>query len=814
MQRLLKNSTQKVAEALQKTLMDHANQSKAMVGAEGILLALVEQKDSIILKVLEELGKDPIEVRKHIVDGVVVAMSELPEFTSSGQTQLAIAKDLQNLFDQADEERKRLGDGYLSTAALFLAAFSPKVPGASRILTEAGLTYDEVKDALGAIRGNTKIMAKDGESRTSVLEEYTTDITAQARKGRLDKVVGRESEIERVIEILSRRKKNNPLLVGEPGVGKTVIAEGLAQRIIDAEVPEHLLEKKILSLELGTLVAGAKMQGEFEERLKSIKDEVIASDGEIILFIDEIHTVVGAGRTSGALDASNMLKPALAQGQLQCIGATTNREFKQYIEKDKALVRRFQTVKVDPPTVDQTIEILRGSKNSYEKHHQISYADEALVAAAVLSDRYIQERQLPDKAIDLVDEAGAIKRLKVEIPAEVRSLDKKKNELLDKKSKAFNEHDFERMAQYQMELSKLETEIESHRKDLTAKMTEVDRCVVAADIESLVSKHTGIPATKISEGEGDRLVNLEKRLGARVIGQAHAVGSVANAIRRNRSGLRDPNAPIASFLFLGPTGVGKTELAKAVAAEVLTDESQIIRIDMSEYMERHEVSKLIGSPPGYVGYGEGGILTEAVKRQPYSVVLFDEFEKAHPDVYNLLLQVLDEGWLTDSEGNKVSFRNSIIIGTSNVGSEVLTERKRPIGIGARDAEWNKDEESKEVMKQLRSHFRPEFLNRIDEVIIFNRLTKTELGDIQNLLLADLTNRLRELGVGLDVTDAAKEWLLKQIDTMNYGARPLRRKIQQEIENMVASMLIKAGEQKKAKIIVDVTDKKITATWQN
>ena len=813
-QRFLRNSTTKVGEALQAAIMELANQRKGLLTAEFILMALVEQKDAVALKIFDELRLDTAALRRDIIDKALGVAQGLPDLTPSLTVSIQMSQDVQNLFAAAEAERKRLGDAYISTGAVFLGCFDETVPGTHKLLTGLGLDYAACEAALVAIRGLAKIDQKDAESRLSMLEEYTVDITALARRGELDPVIGREEEIRRVVEILSRRKKNNPVIIGEPGVGKTVIVEGLAQQIVSAHVPEYLLGHRVLSLEMGALIAGAKMQGEFEERLKKVIDEVVVASGEIILFIDELHTVVGAGRSGGGLDASNMLKPALAKGLLQCIGATTFREYKQYIESDKALERRFQPVKIEQPTTQQSLAILRGLKPKYEQHHQIEYTDEALAAAVELSDRYLPERSLPDKAIDLVDEAGASKRLKVIFtPAELRGLEAKKQELLSRKAQAFNLQHFEEMANYQMQLSRLEDELRSARAKHAETFTDADRLVDASDIAAVISRATGIPASRLTEVEADKLMNLERHFNERLVGQEQVVRSVANAIRRNRAGLRRQDRPVASFLFLGPTGVGKTEMVKAIAAQVMDDESKIIRLDMSEYMEKHAVSKLVGAPPGYVGYGEGGQLTEKVRHQPYSVVLFDEFEKAHPDVYNILLQVLDEGWLTDGEGQKVSFRNTIIVGTSNIGSEILTDRRRPVGIGIQNAEWNRDEEQSAVMEEVKRFLRPEFINRLDEIMIFNRLGPADLERILALQIKDLAARLAKSGFVLEVSSAAAAFVLEGIDTSNYGARPLRRKLEQLVENELASFLISGKTPPGGAVQVGLAKNKLTFSYR-
>ena len=812
-QRLLKNSTVKVAELLQRVVMELANMRRGVLTAEIILMGLVEQKDSIVLKIFDELRLDSNELRRKIIDAVMLHAKTLPALESEHTGSLRVSQDVQYLFNAADRERHTFGDSYISTGAIFLACFDETVTGTAAMLKELGLEFNACRNALVALRGAAKISQKDDESRRSMLDQYTTDITALARKDTLDPVIGRDREITRVIEILSRRKKNNPVLIGEPGVGKTVIAEGLAQQIASGDVPEHLLTKKILLLEIGTLIAGAKMQGEFEERLNNIKDEIVASAGEIILFIDELHTVVGAGRSGGGLDASNMLKPALAKGLLQCLGATTNREFKQYIESDKGLERRFQPVRVVEPDLEQTISILRGLRPKYQDHHQIEYEDEALAGAAELSQRYLPDRFLPDKAIDLIDEAGAAKRLEIVYnPPELRKMEKQRNDMLSRKAEAFNDRDFELMARYQTKISRLEVELSREREKFTKERKERETHVNKEDIARIIHRMTGIPVSRMVAEEATKLKVLEKNFRHRIIGQTHAIESVANAIRRNRAGLRKPDSPIASFLFLGPTGVGKTEMAKAIAAEIMDNASHIIRLDMSEFSERHEVAKLIGSPPGYVGYGEGGQLTEKVRKSPYSVVLFDEIEKAHQDLLNIMLQILDEGWLTDAEGTKVSFQNTIVVCTSNLGSAILTDQKRPVGLGSQT--FSRDDELREIMAEVRQFLKPEFINRLDEVIVFNRLTNEDLRQVLSLQVDDLAKRLAAKNIELTFSDAVKDHIVTLADTLNYGARPLERKLQQLVENKIALLLMDAPSPDNKHISVSLQAKNIKIKWKS
>ncbi len=810
-QHLLKSSTVKVAELLQRVVMELSNLRRGVITAEFVLMGLVEQKDSIVLKIFDELRLASAELRRKIVDVAMEQASTLPslEFEQAGSMQ--VTQDVQNLFTAADRERHSCGDAYISTGAVFLACFDPSVPSTARLLQEMGLEQEACRKAWLEIRGLSKITQKDDESRRALLDQYTTDITALARKGTLDPVLKREREITRVIEILSRRKKNNPVLIGEPGVGKTVIVEGLAQQIASGDVPEHLLSKRILLLEIGTLIAGAKVQGEFEERLNNLKDEVIAAAGEVILFIDELHTVVGAGRTGGGLDASNMLKPALAKGLLQCLGATTSKEYKQYIESDKALERRFQPVRIAEPSVAQTLAILHGLRSRYEAHHQITYEDEALQGAAELSQRYLPDRFLPDKAIDLIDEAGAAKRLKIVYnPPELRKMEKERNDLLAKKAEAFNDSDFELMSRYQTKISRLEAKISKEREKFNKERKKRDTQVNKEDIARIVHRMTGIPVARMVAEEIARLKALEERFRQRVIGQEHAITAVANAIRRNRAGLRRVEAPIASFLFLGPTGVGKTELAKAIAAEMMDNEANIIRLDMSEYSERHEVAKLIGSPPGYVGYGEGGQLTERIRHQPYAVVLFDEIEKAHPDLLSIMLQILDEGWLTDAEGTKVSFQNAIVVGTSNLGSAIMTEQKRPVGIGAQS--FSRDDELREIMAEVKRFLKPEFINRLDEIIIFNRLRNEDLRQVLDLQIKDLAKRLATKDITLSLANAVQDHIISAVDTRNYGARPLQRKLQQLVENKIAVLLMDENTTAKRQIDVALDGKEITVRF--
>lgn len=798
-QQFLKNSTHRVNEVFQSAITEALNAQVKVLIPEFLLFALVEQKDSIVIKIALECKLDEVVAKTSIVNAIYDSINQLQQTDQARSTtessSMYGSQEIAFLLERADAERKNFGDAYISTGTLFLAFFDYRLQTRD-ILNKAGFIYEEAKRSLLDIRSNHRITSRDDEAKQSALSQYTRDITAMARRGELDPVTMREDEIERVIQVLSRRKKNNPILVGEPGVGKTVIIEGLAQRIVELEVPEHLVGKRVLSLEMADLVAGAKMHGEFEERLKALKEEIIAHEGQIILFIDEIHTVVGAGRTTGAMDASNILKGSLATGQLQCVGATTFKEYKQYIESDRALERRFQIIKIEEPSVESSKKILEALKVKYEKHHQIQYSMESIDAAVQLSAKYIFSRSLPDKAIDLIDEAGALKRIKVvSLPPDIQKLEREKAKKELERSDYFNRQDFAQVANVQMELLSLENKITQLRKDWEASMKPEDRIVTTEDIAGLVAKLTGIPVGRLQTEDMEKLVHIEDELSKRVIGQKTPIVAVANALRRNRIGLRKHRAPIGSFLFLGPTGVGKTELAKALAEYVLNDESRLIRFDMTEFMERHETSKLIGSPPGFVGYGEGGQLTEKVKRNPYTVLLFDEIEKAHPDVFHLFLQILDDGRLTDAEGQLVSFENTLIIFTSNIGSEYIISNKRGMGLGDFDKELSNEEVRALVLDELKKSFKPEFLNRLDEIIVFDKLTLEDMNTIFDLHIEKLTQHLKAIGLDLNLSVKAKNYLIQHGFDPLYGARPLRRMIENNLENKIAQEIIKKGKNK-------------------
>ena len=828
----LEKFTEKAQEALQEAAALARSLGQQAIEPEHLILALIRQEGGVGRTLLERAG-----VSVHALEPALVSFVErLPRVSGGGQPYLST--ELQKALDQAEQEAEKLKDEYISTEHLLLAL------AANKTLKDAGAGHDALLRALRQIRGSQRVTDQNPESKYQALEKYGRDLTKLAAEGKLDPVIGRDEEIRRVIQVLSRRTKNNPVLIGEPGVGKTAIAEGLAQRIAAGDVPEGLKGKRVIALDLGALVAGTKYRGEFEDRLKAVLKEIEASNGQIVLFIDELHTLVGAGAAEGAIDAANLLKPMLARGELRAIGATTIDEYRKYIEKDAALERRFQPIMVSEPTVEDTISILRGLRERYEIHHGVRIKDSAIVAAAVLSNRYITDRFLPDKAIDLIDEAAARLRTEIDsLPAEVDEIERQIRQLEIERQALKKETDKlskERLASLEKQLAELsekrtslrsrweqEKEVIGKIRSLKAQLEEVradaDRAERAADfakaaelrygkavevekqvqaaqarltelqgghallkeevdeedIAEIVGRWTGIPVSRLMEGEIAKLIKMEERLHERVIGQDEAVSAVANAVRRNRSGLSDPNRPVGSFIFLGPTGVGKTELARALAEFLFDNEQALIRLDMSEYQEKHTVARLIGAPPGYVGYDEGGQLTEAVRRRPYSVVLFDEIEKAHPDVFNILLQILDDGRLTDGQGRTVDFRNAVIIMTSNLGSQIIQEMAgRPF-----------DEVRDSVMAVLRDHFRPEFLNRVDEVIVFRPLTEDQLAAIVDIQLRRLEKRLAERHIKLVVTDAARKLLAQRGWDPVYGARPLKRAIQRLVQDPLAMMLL-------------------------
>ena len=771
------------------------------VDTEHLLLALIEQPDGVIPEILRQLGVDLEGVIRRLDDEL--RRTPRSQIFGGGVGQVYITPRLKRVIDQSNEEASKLKDDYISTEHLFLAIAAERNTPAARILIEFGVTRDRILDAIKEVRGGQKVTSPQAESRYRILQKFSRDLTQLAREGKLDPVIGRDAEILRVIQVLCRRTKNNPVLIGGAGVGKTAIVEGLARKIAEDDVPELLSGKRVVQLDLGAMVAGTRFRGEFEERLKGAMEEIQRAEGEIILFIDEIHSVVGAGGAMGALDASSMMKPALARGELRCIGATTPDEYRRYIEKDSALERRFAPIWVEEPTVEETIEMLKGLQDRYEAHHNVRFTEEALVAAARLSNRYVTDRRLPDKAVDLIDEAASKLRVAIySMPPDLKGLKSRLQKLATEEEAAWQNRDYERAAQYKAERMALEAEY-NQKRDAWRQETGLDEIVDAEDIAEVVASWTGIPVTNLMQTEADKLLHMEEHLHERIVGQDEAINAVADAIRRARSGLKDPRRPIGSFIFLGGSGVGKTELAKALAQFMFDDEEAMVRIDMSEYREQHTVSRLFGAPPGYVGYEEGGQLTEAVRRRPYQIVLFDEIEKAHPDVWNALLQILEDGRLTDGQGRVVDFRNTIIIMTSNIGTQYAKYGGTLGFIRSTESGDEMREGKKKIEEGLKQTFRPEFLNRIDEIIIFHPLTLEHVEQIVDLQMKEIRERLAERGVSIELTPAARKWLAMEGYDPAFGARPLRRTLQRYVESPLSKRILRGEFRAGDHVLADI-----------
>ncbi len=802
--------TERAQDAAQRAAEIIQRYGHNQIDTEHILLSLIEQPQGVIPQILKKLNVD-IEALTDKIDRQLRS-SPKANIYGGGAGQIFITPRVKRVVDMANQEANRLNDEYISTEHLFLAILSERNTAIARLLAEEGITKDRIIDAIKEIRGGQRVTDRKAESRYRILEKYSRDLTQLAKEGKLDPVIGRDNEIMRVIQILSRRTKNNPVLIGEAGVGKTAIVEGLAQKIASNDIPEILMGKRVVSLDLGAMIAGSRFRGEFEERLKAAIDEIQRSEGEIILMIDELHTVVGAGAAQGAMDASNMLKPALARGELQCIGATTLDEYHKHIEKDAALERRFAPVYVEEPSIDETIEMLHGLRDRYEAHHKVTFTDEALVAAARLSQRYVSDRRLPDKAIDLIDEAAARLRVMLySLPPDLKETKVEIDRMLAEEEQAGLERNYERAAEKKAERLRLESEFKEKRDAWEAEH-QLDEVVSDEDIAAVVEQWTGIPVNQMMETEAQKLLHMEERLHDRIVGQDEAIHALSDAIRRARSGLKDPHRPIGSFIFLGSSGVGKTELAKALARFLFDNEDALVRIDMSEYREQHTPSRLFGAPPGYIGYEEGGQLTEAVRRRPYRLILFDEIEKAHPEVWNSLLQILDDGRLTDGQGRVVDFRNTVLIMTSNLGTEFVTQ-SGSLGFQHHGKE-NQDQESQEkIERELKKTFRPEFLNRIDEIIIFSPLTLEQMEQIVDLQMSEIQELLDEKDLRINLTDKARKWLAEEGYDPSFGARPLRRVLQRHVESPISVMLLQGKFNDGDTVIVDFDDKEKSLVFE-